>query len=208
MARVGTARPDHLVGRLDAFRERTARQLRRWWSLWPLVALVASLALAAAVIAVRDRTPLDATELSLIFGFGAGFAVYVQRAAVERRAHTIELLTALSTSQVLSPADLWMAERIADGHLPPLADLDTTERGHLVTLLDYYEFLCVLAAQEVLDRKVLLAMRGSAMASAYTLTRSYVVARRVATGNDALYVHLEQAADRVRSTPPTGPVVS
>lgn len=182
--------------------------MRRAWSLWPLVAVLASVLLALLVLWVRELTPLDATELSLIFGFGAGFAVYVQRSAVERRAHTIELLKALSTSQVLSPADTWMAERIADGHLPEVRSLSDDERGRLVTLLDYYEFLCVLAAQEVLDRKVLLAMRGAAMASAFELTRHYIVARRVATGHDELYGNLERLRDRVRVAPPRPPAVA
>lgn len=68
--------------------------LRRLRSLWPIVAILAS---AVPVIWVRDLTSLDVTELSLSFGF----AVYVQRSAVERRAHTVDLLEALSASQVL-----------------------------------------------------------------------------------------------------------
>lgn len=163
------------------------------------MALLASLVLAVLVTWVRQLTPLDATELSLIFGFGAGFAVYVQRSAVERRAHTIELLTQLSTSQVLAPAAAWMAEQIASGELAPLRDLDDEERAHLVVLLNYYEFLCILAAQEVLDRKVLLAMRGPAMANTFDLTREYVTARRVSNDHDDLYVNLERTRDRVRS---------
>ena len=187
-----------LVGWLDERREAAACRLRRLWSLWPLVALLASLVLAVLVTWVRELTPLDATELSLIFGFGAGFAVSVQRSAVERRAHTIELLTQLSTSQVLAPAAAWMAERVAEGELPAIGDLDDQELAHLVTLLNYSEVLCIMASKEVLDRKVLLAMRGPAMANTFDLTRGYVMARRVSNQHDELYENLERMRDTVR----------
>ena len=184
------------LGWLDDRRQSLARALRRLWALWPLVALLASVVLGFLVVWVQDLTPLEPTELSLIFGFGAGFAVYVQRSAVERRSHTIDLLRTLSDSQVLAPADTWMAERIASGEPVVTEQLDDEQRRCLVTLLDYYEFLCVLADDEVVDKKVLLGLRGPAMHGAVRLCRNYIDERRALTTNPRLYIHLEVMAGR------------
>ncbi len=189
-----------LVAWLDQQREGLARVLRRLWSLWPVVAVLASIVLGFLVAWVRDLTTLEPTELSLIFGFGAGFAVFVQRSAVERRSHTIDLLKALSDSQVLAPCDTWMAERIAADESVDADGLDDTERAKVVNLLDYYEFLCVLAADEILDKKVLRTLRGSAMTAAFRLCEDYIEQRRLATGNGALYANLEWIAHRHESS--------
>ena len=177
---------------LDRRRQALARLLRRLWSLWPLVALVFSVALGFLVVWVQSWTPLDSTALSLILGFGAGFAVFVQRSAVERRQHTIDLLKTLSDSQVLAPASAWMAERIAAGETVVVTDLDDEERAKVVNLLDYYQFLCVLAEEEIVDRKVLLDLRGGSMRSALRLCDGYIRQRREDTGNRDLYVAMER----------------
>lgn len=181
--------------RLEQARQGVIRSLRQFSALWPLATLALTALLALLIDVVQRQTTLDSTSLSIIAGFGAGIAIFVQRTITERRQYTINLLIAFSTNEMLAPADRWMAERIARGRKIEADLLSATEAGHLVSLLDYYEFICLLFLEETLDRRVFLAIRFNAMRLAFSCARNYITQRREATGWPGLYANIEKVID-------------
>jgi hypothetical protein len=177
--------------RLENLRQDMTRGLRRFSALWPFVVLPLSALLGFFIVIVQRNTALDATSLSIIAGFGAGVAIFVQKTIAERRQYTINLLIAFSTNRMLAPADRWMAEKIAEGHSVKPNQMSVTECGYLVTLLDYYEFLCLLLREEMLDRRVFIAVRFNAMRLAFAASHEYIIERRVLTGWPGLYMNIE-----------------
>jgi hypothetical protein len=164
-----------------------AGRLRRAQLRWRLTGLPLRLAIQAAagaaigiaVFAVlRTNDTIDATAASVLVAVFFGiFTVFQQRQA-QRRQHTVELITAFQTSDQLSAADKWMVERITNAR-PVEVDVSPDDEGHVVVLLDYYEFLAVLAQRGMVDVPLLMDLRGGAMARCFRMCETYIDDRRL-----------------------------
>lgn len=182
------------------------RRLRFSWRLASLPVRMAVLAAAAAalglgaVLVLTANTRIDATSASVLVAVVAGSATVLQQRTVQRRTHTITLITALQNGR-LAQADDWMALRIATGR-PVGPDLTAAEQPLAMGLLDYYEFLAVLAQRGLIDVPLLLDLRGGAMTRCYRLCHGYVADRR-RTVSPGLYSSLEAFATAyARRLPP------
>lgn len=184
------------------------RQARVAWRLASLplrMAILVSLAAVCgvgAVLALTANFSIDAAAASVLVAIAAGTATVLQQRQVQRRTHTITLITALQSGR-LAEADDWVASRIATGR-PVGTDLPDAERSHVMALLDYYEFLAVLAQRGLVDVPLLLDLRGGAMTRCFRLCHDYVEDRRSRV-SPTLYACLEVFADAYARRLPAPP---
>lgn len=136
-----------------------------------------------AFLLLLRRADIDSTAASLLVGVALAAIGFLQTRQVERRQRTVEMIAALQTSDTLSAADCWMASRIASG-VPVDDDIPHEDDQLVITLLDYYEFLCILAERGHLDGGLLVELRGAAMRRALSTCAGYVCARRMRVGEE------------------------
>ncbi len=143
--------------------------------LLALAAAAASFVLAAFAV-LRLGVAVDATAASVLVAVVFGLAAVYQNRQSQRRQHTVGLIAAF-TAEDLCLADGWMASRIRTGSAVE-ADVPAAQEAHVRVLLDYYEFLAVLARRGLVDVPLLLDLRGGAMSRCLELCRPYVQDRR------------------------------
>lgn len=165
------------------------------WRTWPRgvrllvqLGLIVGIALVAFVL-LQLRADVDSAAASVLVGIVLGAAAFLQNRQVERRQHTVELISALQNSETLSEADCWMADRISSG-VPVTDEIEKDLDRLVITLLDYYEFLCILVERGYLDGGLLADLRGPAMARGFDICSAYVAVRREKVGSD-LYRRFE-----------------
>jgi len=144
------------------------------------VCAVAALAFAGLTV-IRNSSGINETAASILVAVVFGAATVFQQRQSQRRQHTVELITAFQNTERLSTADTWMAARIksrraVDPDVPP------DDEHQVIAMLDYYEFLAVLALRGLVDVPLLLNQRGGAMTRCFHLCRAYVEDRRETVG--------------------------
>ena len=147
------------------------------WSRRVVVAVLAVL-VALAIIGVSlqgDERNLTAISIAVAVVFGA--ITSVQNARMQRRDHTITLLSAFSTADVLSESDARIA-RVFAVHSSISGSVDAEIDLHLIRVLDYYEFICGAALRRHIDADMVTALRGHAMQIAYQACLPYIEERR------------------------------
>jgi hypothetical protein len=142
--------------------------------------LVAALAVAGFTVLSTGRE-INETAASVLIAVVFGVATVLQLRQSQRRQHTVELITVFQSSEALATADTWMAARIAS-HQPVEPDVPPDHERHVITLLDYYEFLSSLALRGLVDVPLLLSLRGGTMTRCYRICRRYVDDRRSNVG--------------------------
>lgn len=190
------------------------RQRMRWrLSRRPLRLVVQAIGLAALAWTgftfLRTGGEINETAASILIAVVFGAVTVLQQRQSQRRQYTVGLITAFQSADPLSQADVWMARRIS-AHRPVGADLTDDDEEHVLPLLDYYEFLAVLAVRGLVDVPLLLNLRGGTMTRCFELCRGYVEDRRVLAGGE-VYQALELLATEYRRRTPvrrTGPVRS
>lgn len=171
--------------------QRPGTRTRRLQARWRLAHPVPRIVLQAAVVAVSTvaafafltmRSQINETAASVLVAVVFGVATVLQVRQTQRRQHTIELVTAFQGSEVLAAADTWMASRIASRREVEADIAVDAGGGHLITMLDYYEFLAALALRGHVDVRLLLNLRGGAMMRAFDISRTYIEHRRRVVG--------------------------
>lgn len=135
---------------------------------------------------------VDATAASVLVAVVFGLFTFRQQALSQIRQHTVELLTQFQTADRLVDADRWMALRIKSGE-PIGPEIDGEADEQVITLLDYYEFLAVLARRGQIHAGLLNELRGGAIVRTFEVCLPYIYGRRQTTAND-LYSGLESFA--------------
>jgi hypothetical protein len=181
-----------------SFADRMGRMQVAWrFAGFPVrlaVLVAAGVVVCAAVVAIVSSSQrVDATTASILVAVFFGVTAVVQQRQTQRRQHTVDLITAFQTADALSAADAWMADRITR-RATVGGDVLGADQGHVMTLLDYYEFLAVLARRGLVDVPLLLDLRGGAMTRAFDICRPYVHDRRSNVW-PGLYSCLEMFAD-------------
>jgi hypothetical protein len=164
----------------------------RWVRVVALSVAVSAVALVA-FLALNASRRIDPTAASVLVAVIFGTATVFQQRQTQRRQHTVKMLTSFQSSERLAAADAWMADRIRLARRVD-ADIDAADEVHVITLLDYYEFLAVLAQRGMVDIPLLLDLRGGAMTRCFRLCRRYILDRR-ATVWPGLYSCLEAFAE-------------
>lgn len=176
-----------MISRPDS---RYNRLYLRWQQVDPRLRIAAqSLATAAFVVlffvALRAPVRVHETAASILVAVVFGAATVLQTRQTQRRQHSVELIMNFQTTDALVAADAWMACRIA-AHEPVGPEVSADEARHVITMLDYYEFLSALALRGYVDVRMLLGLRGGAMSRCYECCRDYIDHRREHVG-DELY---------------------
>lgn len=155
--------------------------------------VVTAILAAATFIVVTSGSEINETAASVLVAIVFGVATVYQVRQSQRRQHTVELLNAFQSSEVLSAADVWMVRRIA-AHQPIGCKPPEDDDRHVISLLDYYEFLAALALRGLVDVPLLLSLRGGTMTRCMRLCRGYIDHRRTTVGNE-LYRCFEALVD-------------
>jgi hypothetical protein len=155
-------------------------------------------------IFLRNSGQVNETAASVLVAVVFGVVTVLQQRQAQRRQHTVGLITAFQTADRLCAADVWMGSRISR-RIPVDADVPAADEPHVITMLDYYEFLAVLALRGVVDTRLLVNLRGGTMSRCFRLCRDYVDDRRQRSGRE-LYQALEAFTDEyVRRSGPWPP---
>jgi hypothetical protein len=160
----------------------------------------AALFAVAAFLFLRSSGDINETAASILIAVVFGVVTVYQQRQAQRRQHTVGLITAFQSADQLAAADVWMATRITN-HREVGADITEADERHVITILDYYEFLATLALRGLVDTPLLIRLRGGTMARCFQLCRTYIADRRVRAGSE-IYFCLELFADAVRATSP------
>jgi len=166
-------------------------------------AIATALLALAGFLFLRVGGDVDETAASILIAVVFGVVTVFQQRQAQRRQHTVALLTAFQSADQLAAADVWMASRISNHH-EVTADIPEPDECHVITMLDYYEFLAVLALRGMVDTPLLVRLRGGTMQRCFDLCRTYVEDRRLRTGSD-IYRCLEDFASGVRALSPRPP---
>ncbi|GAB3983923.1 DUF4760 domain-containing protein [Plantactinospora veratri] len=193
--------------------DRLTGMLRRVQMRWrlarrPLRLVVQAVGLAALVMAgftfLRTSGEINETAASILVAVVFGAMTVLQQRQSQRRQYTVGLITAFQSAEPLCQADVWMARRIS-GHQPVGADLTGDDEERVLPLLDYYEFLAVLAVRGLVDVPLLLNLRGGTMTRCFELCRGYIEDRRSLAGRE-IYQALELLATEYRRRLPKQPL--
>jgi hypothetical protein len=167
-----------------------------------LVAQAAATALLALAgfLFLRAGGDVNETAASILIAVVFGVVTVLQQRQAQKRQHTVGLITAFQSADHLAAADVWMASRISN-HREVTGDIPEADECHVITILDYYEFLAVLAVRGVVDTPLLVRLRGGTMQRCFDLCRSYIEDRRLRTGPE-IYRCLEDLTAAVRALSP------
>lgn len=197
----------------DPAGNRLRRVRVRWHLANPLVRLltqagVVALLVVAGFAFLSVGNAINETAASILVAVVFGVGTVLQLRQTQRRQHTVELLTNFQSTEALSAADMWMAQRIAS-HRQIETDLPFEEERHVIAMLDYYEFLSSLALRAFVDIPLLLSQRGGTMLRCLEICRDYITDRRATVG-DELYgcfeVFVGEHARRMRGRPQQPPI--
>jgi len=135
-------------------------------------------ALALTAFAGLSATgKIDLTAASVLVAVVFGVVTIRQQQQSQRRQHTVDLITAFLNTDRLSAADAWIADRILTGR-PITGDIPVAERSYVISMLDYYEFLAVLAQRGLVGVPLLIDLVGGSMTRCFNICRSYIEHRR------------------------------
>ncbi len=133
-----------------------------------------------------------------------------------KRMYTFDLLSDLSENGQLANANYAMVRLINAGALvgadengmPIITNKDKikprvlenlrVDDRELVDLLNYYELIGSAYANNVLDKDLVLQVRGGPISRAYDLCQGYIDARRASLGGENLYENMQLVAREFR----------
>ncbi len=128
--------------------------------------------------------------VALYFGLSAARASRRQ----QREIHTLNLLSVSFSDQVLQEAASLIYE-ISNGDAKS-PSLGSEHDFHYRSLLSYYHYLTVAAANKLINVDILMKQKGAAMARAVAALSGWIAAQRAALGDDAYMQGLEQFVDK------------
>jgi len=139
------------------------------------------------------------TVLSLIVAIVFGIIGYRQNQISQKKSHTVNLLENFSTNETLAASDFKMTRLINGDRKLDGYEIDDETDGHVINLLDYYEFLTTSYVHGVVNRDVLLHVRGGAMSRAYFVCEKYIEDRRKMLNAPNLYKNYENLVMEYRN---------
>lgn len=131
------------------------------------------------------------TASSVAVGLVLGVIGFVENRRFQRRNLTVSLISNFMLNSDLSAADFFMTRQINTGKRFGDGAVSDEDDNHLITLLDYYEFLATAYQEGALDKQTILHTRGGPMARAFDVCAGYVRDRRQQLEAPNLYRNYE-----------------
>jgi hypothetical protein len=118
------------------------------------------------------------TSGAVIVALLTWFLTYQRERVSTKTARTAEIIANFSLSEPLAEASFQLSRRINKGEKIDPAALDLTTERQIVTMLDYYEYLCEMHEAGVLSRRTIANIRGRLMLRTYALCEDYIARTR------------------------------
>ena len=131
------------------------------------------------------------TFLSILVAIIFGVIGYRQNQLAQKKSHTVNLLENFSSNETLATSDFKMTRLINSDKKLDGYEIEDDADSYVINLLDYYEFLSTSYVHGVLDREILLHIRGGAMSRAYFVCEKYISDRRKILNAPNLYRNYE-----------------
>ena len=131
-----------------------------------------------------------ATAASVLVAIGFGVSAARASRRQQREIHTLNLLSVSFSDKVLQEAASLVYDISKTGAKPPV--LGSDHDFHFRSLLSYYHYLSVAAANDLINVDILMKQKGAAMTRAVAALSDWIAAQRTALGDDAYMQGLEQ----------------
>jgi hypothetical protein len=138
-------------------------------------------------VCAREMISLVSVTLALI----TWVATVAMKIRSEKKKHTIDLISQFQSNDGIYKSDLSMALRIKNNEKPKSGNMDIKSEETLIRLLDYYEFIATSVREKYIIYDIVKHLRGGAIFSAFELSQSYIVERRLALDRPELYLNFE-----------------
>lgn len=113
----------------------------------------------------------------------------------DRRAHTLDVVMGIFQSDALATANVRLAEinlEVESGDRTLDGSVSGEDDAAIITLLDYYEFICQGVLEGSLSSRAVKEVRGGAMRTTYNACERYIADRRDSLSRPRLYWALER----------------
>jgi hypothetical protein len=137
------------------------------------------------------------TAASILLATITWLLSYVHDRSARKIAHTADALASLSTSERLAESSFQVTRIINSGATVSMEGLDPRLESHVVDILDYYEFLCDLYANNALNRKTIAMVRGRLMKKTWEACEPYIRETRALQGRP-VYEGFERFVEQLR----------
>ncbi|MEW5926568.1 MAG: DUF4760 domain-containing protein [Gemmatimonadota bacterium] len=117
---------------------------------------------------------------------------------IQQVAHTAGILANLSTSERLAESSFQVTRLINSGATVSMSGIDPVTESHVVDILDYYEFLCDLYRNGVVNRATIEEIRGQLMKRTWILCEPYIMETRERQGR-RVYSGFEEFVKELRA---------
>ena len=112
----------------------------------------------------------------------------------DRRAHTLEVIMGIFNSEALAAANVRLSAinlEVRSGARTLDGSVSGDDDAAIITMLDYYEFICQGVIEGALSAHTVREVRGGAMRSTYETCRTYIQDRRRSLSRERLYWAIE-----------------
>jgi hypothetical protein len=155
-------------------------------TLRTLVIAIATAGVVLGIFGVLNAIgTINATAASILVAVVFGISTIFQQRQSQRRQYTVDLLTEFVSSDRVSSAAAWLADRRINSR-PVTEKVSAQERGQVSAALDYYELIASLALRGQVDVPMVLEIIGSSLIRNFEVCRPYVDHRRA---TDAPYIY-------------------
>jgi hypothetical protein len=125
-----------------------------------------------------DEAAAFATAASVLIGAVTWLVSHRREQGQARISHTADLIANISTSERLADANYSVTTLINSGGRPALADIEPELELHVVTMLDYYEYIAELCMRGVVDKPTVVSLRGNLMRRTWDACSRYIADTR------------------------------
>src|SRR5215469_4701917 len=109
------------------------------------------------------------TSGAILVALVTWWATFRQQRISDRAARTAEVIANLSISDKLAEAAYQLTRLLNAGEKVSYDTIDESTERHVVSILDYYEYLCELYESGVLSKTTIVNVRGQLMAYTYKM---------------------------------------
>lgn len=136
-------------------------------------------------------------SLSILVALVTWFLTFLRDRQDRRMSYTASLIADLSTSERLAEAAFQVSRLISQKQTVDPDQLDEKTERYLVSILDFYEYLCALYHQGVLDKQTIVNLRGESMRKTFAVCADYIRAQREGPERRNIYWQYEQLVDEL-----------
>ncbi|MGA9582834.1 MAG: hypothetical protein WBR13_12790 [Allosphingosinicella sp.] len=152
-----------------------------------------------------DGLAAISTAISVLVAAGTWLATHLWDKRQAKIAHTANLISNFSTSDGLSEADYYVTKIVNEGKPVRSEELNERQERHIVSILNYYEYVCDMCAADLVDKRTVINLRGKLMTRTWGMCSTYVAETRSAQRR-VVYAELERFVASLPAEGAFGPV--